>query len=109
MHGICAGALWRSTRTGRFICQCSALVNPFLVILHVFYAWHSLPAEISADNGQPEQVSTAKSAKKLALLITSPQPSKTCTQKPDLKTSNGYHFCEKCKKETANYRLFSKL
>jgi len=109
MHGICAGTLRRSTGTGRFICQCSALVNPFLVILHVFYAWHSLPAEISADNGRPEQVSTAKSAKNRALLITSPQPSKTCTQKPDLKTDTGYHFCGKYKKEAVNYRPFSKL
>jgi len=34
--------------------------------------------------------------------------SKAQTQKPDLKTDTGYHFCEKCKKEAANYRLFCK-
>jgi len=35
--------------------------------------------------------------------------SKAQTQKPDLKTDTGYHFCGKCKKEAENYRLFCKL
>jgi len=52
--------LWQITRTGRFICQCCALVNPFLVILQVFYARHSLANKIKTGKGWPQQFLVAK-------------------------------------------------
>jgi hypothetical protein len=39
-------------RTGRFICQCAALVNPFLSILMVFSAAVSLSGKNHADSDQ---------------------------------------------------------
>ena len=52
LHEFCASALWRSARTGRFICQCAALVNPFLLILAVFSAAGSLSGKNHANSDQ---------------------------------------------------------
>ena len=46
LHEFCASALWQTSRIGRFICQCAALVNPFLMILAVF----SIAASLSGKN-----------------------------------------------------------
>ena len=42
LHGLCASALCQNASIGRFICQCAALVNPFLLIMAVFSAAGSL-------------------------------------------------------------------
>ena len=52
LHEFCASALWRSARTGRFIFQCAALVNPFLLILAVFSAAGSLFDKNHANSDQ---------------------------------------------------------
>ena len=52
LHGFCTCAIWQSARTGRFICQCAALVNPFLPILTVFSAAGSLSGKNHADSDQ---------------------------------------------------------
>ena len=52
LHRICARAIWRSARQGRFICQCAALVNPFLTILKVFSAAGSLSGKYRTDSDQ---------------------------------------------------------
>jgi hypothetical protein len=49
---VCACAFRRSARTGRFICQCAALVNPFLSILTVFSAAGSLSGKNHANSDQ---------------------------------------------------------
>ena len=51
-HEFCAKAFWRCARTGRFICQCAALVNPFLPIFTVFSAAGSLSGKNHADSDQ---------------------------------------------------------
>ena len=52
LHGLCASALLRSARTGRFICQCAALVNLFLLILVVFSAAGSLSGKNHTNSDQ---------------------------------------------------------
>ena len=52
LHGFCASALRRNARIGRFICQCAALVNPFLLILAVFSAAGSLSGKNHANSDQ---------------------------------------------------------
>ena len=52
LHEFCASALWRIARIGRFICQCAALVNPFLLILAVFSAAGSLSGKNHANSDQ---------------------------------------------------------
>ena len=52
LHEFCASALWRSARIGRFICQCAALVNPFLMILAVFSAAGSLSGKNHVNSDQ---------------------------------------------------------
>ena len=52
LHRFCASALLRHVRIGRFICQCAALVNPFLLILAVFSAAGSLSGKNHANSGQ---------------------------------------------------------
>ena len=51
-HEFCASELWRRASTGRFICQCAALVNPFLLILVVFSAAGSLSGKNQANSDQ---------------------------------------------------------
>ena len=52
LHGFCACAFRLCAGTGRFICQCAALVNPFLTILTVFSAAGSLSSKNHADSDQ---------------------------------------------------------
>ena len=52
LHWFSAWSIWRGARTGRVICQCAALVNPFLPILTVFSAASSLSGKNHTDSDQ---------------------------------------------------------